>query len=331
MRKRINQSGGVATILPGRKPEKIPMKSVRIHGFYETAVIDDIPVPTIAADQVLVRIKAAALNPLDIGLMTGWAAQFFPITFPYIVGTDFAGVIEKVGDAVVDFQPGDAVVVWADPLTGGALSEYAAVSAAQCVSKPSVLSFEDGAAIPTAGSTAWHGLFSAGKLQAGETVLIHAAAGGVGMFAVQFAKQAGARVLATASGHGVELVRSLGADDVVDYRQQDFAKAFAEVDLVLDLVGDETQMRSYEVLKAGGRLISVKTPPDEAVADAHGVTAAIFYAKPFSSRLGEVVAAVAGDGVRTVVDTSVPLDRFEEAIERQTSGHARGKIIVSLG
>ncbi len=307
------------------------MKSVRIHGFDETAVIDDIPTPTIAADQVLVRIKAAALNPLDIGLMAGWAAEFFPITFPYMVGTDFTGVIEQIGDAVADFQPGDAVIVWADPLTGGALSDQAAVSAAQCVPLPSALSFEEGAAIPTAGSTAWHGLFSVGQLKAGETVLIHAAAGGVGTFAVQFAKQAGARVLATASGDGVELARSLGADEIVDYRQRDFAQAFADVDLVLDLVGDETQTRSYEVLKAGGRLISVKTPPDQTVAEAHGVTAAIFYAKPFASRLGEVVAAVAGDGVRTVVDMSVSLENFEEAIDRQTSGHARGKIIVSLG
>ncbi|WP_238120928.1 MULTISPECIES: NADP-dependent oxidoreductase [unclassified Xanthobacter] len=305
------------------------MKSIRIHAFNGPAVIEEVPVPAFAADQMLVRIQASALNPLDIGLLTGWAAQFFPITFPYVLGSDFAGVIERVGASVEGFKPGDAVIVWADPLTGGGLSEYAAVPASHCVPLPSALTPVEGAAIPTAGSTAWHGLFSVGHLKAGETVLIHGAAGGVGMFAVQFAKKAGARVLATASGDGVDLSRSLGADEVVDYKQQDFAQVFSGVDLVFDLVGGETQARSYSVIKQGGRLVTPVSPPDEATAKAHGVSATMMYVKPYASQLGDVVHAVVQDGLKVVFDTSVPFAAFGEAIERQKSRHARGKIVIT--
>jgi NADPH:quinone reductase-like Zn-dependent oxidoreductase len=305
------------------------MKSIRIHGFNEPAVVDEVSLPSIEADQVLVRVRASALNPLDIGLMTGWAAQFFPITFPYVLGSDFAGVIEQIGESVTGFKQGDAVVVWADPLRGGGLSEYAAVPAINCVPLPAQLTPAEGSAIPTAGSTAWHGLFSIGQLKAGETVLIHGAAGGVGMFAVQFAKKAGARVLATASGNGVDLVRSLGADEVVDYQKKEFAEVFSGVDLALDLVGGETQARSYPVIRQGGRLVTPVNPPDNALANAHGVSATVMYVKPFAPRLGEVVQAVARDGIKVVLDTSVPFAAFNVAIERQKSRRARGKIVIT--
>jgi len=305
------------------------VKSVRIHGFNELPVTEEIPRPSIANDQVLVRIMATGLNPLDIGLIAGWAARFFPISFPYAIGCDFAGVVENVGESVTAFRKGDAVIVWADPLTGGGLSEYAVVPETSCVPLPPSLTPAEGAAIPTAGSTAWHGLFSVGRLDAGETVLIHAAAGGVGMFAVQFAKKAGARVLATASGDGVDLARSLGADEVVDYKFQDIAQVFSGVDLVFDLVGGETQARSYPVIKEGGRLVATTTPPDEAVAKAHGVSASMLYVKPFAPRLGEVVRAVADDGIKVVFDTSLPFTAFNDALERQRSGRARGKIVIT--
>lgn len=304
------------------------MKSVRIHDFNQPPVIDDVPVPEIDPGDVLVRVHASALNPLDIHMISGYAAQFFPITFPYALGTDFSGVIAKVGNAVVDFKPGDAVIVWADPLTGGGLSEYAVVPAKHCVPRPTTLSESEGATIPTAGSTAWHALFTVGQLKAGESVLIHAAAGGVGTFAVQFAKRAGARVLATSSDDGVDLVRSLGADEVVDYKRADFSAVFSGVDLVFDPVGGETQARSYPLLKRGGRLVTLTTPPDERVAKAHGVSSTVMYVGPYAHRLREVVDAVVRDGVRIVFDQTAPFEAFNKALERQKSGRARGKIVL---
>jgi NADPH:quinone reductase-like Zn-dependent oxidoreductase len=305
------------------------VKAVRIHGFNETPALDDASVPEIGPDQVLVRVGAAALNPLDIHIASGFAAQFFPVTFPYTLGSDFAGVIERVGEAVTNWRVGDAVICWSDPLMGGGLANYAAVSATACVALPPTLSAAEGAGIPTAASTAWHALFTAGGLKAGETVLIHAGAGGTGTFAVQFAHKAGAYVIATASGDGIELARSLGAERVIDYTAEDFTAQSLSVDLVLDLVGGETQARSYDVLKSGGRLVSTAMPPDQAVAGARGVTASMFYVKPYAHRLIDVVRTIEDQAVKVVLDRTASFDGLGDAFSRQQSGRARGKIVVS--
>ncbi|WP_322981462.1 NADP-dependent oxidoreductase [Pseudomonas sp. C11] len=308
------------------------MKAVRIHAYNEAPTLEDAPIPEIGADDILVRIQAAALNPLDALLVSGVASRFFTIRLPLTLSSDFAGTVERVGEAVSQWKPGDAVIGWADAGTSGGLAELAAVPASGAVALPSSLSMAQGAAIPTAGSTAWHALFSVAKLQAGETVLIHGGAGGVGSFAVQFAHKAGARVIATASGDGLELVRRLGAAEVIDYKTQDFASLVSGVDVVLDLVGDETQMRSFSVLRRGGRLVSTvaAAPVDEVAMQAHGVSASIIYVKAYASRLDEVVAAVAEQGIEVVLDRNLPLAQFAEAWERQISRRARGKIVVSL-
>ena len=305
------------------------MKAIRFHAYKESPVIEDAPVPQITPDQVLVRVQAAALNPLDALLVSGLGAKFFSITFPHTLACDFAGVVERVGSSVTQWKAGDGVIVWADPAAGGGLAELAAVPASACVALPTNLSAVEGAGIPTAGSTAWHALFSAARLQTNETVLIHGAAGGVGTFAVQFAAKAGAQVIATASGEGVALVRSLGADQVIDYKSQDFKTAVSNVDVVLDLVGGDTQARSYDVMRKGGRLVSTALPPDPAIAQARGVSASMFYAKPFADRLASVVEAIHAQGVRVVIDRTVPFAAFNEAWARLTSRRARGKIVIA--
>ncbi len=306
------------------------MKAIRIHAYNDTPTLEEAPVPEIGAEEILVRVQAAALNPLDALLVSGFAARFFTINLPLTLSSDFAGTVERVGSAVSQWKPGDAVIGWADAGTSGGLAEFAALPASSAVALPTSLSAAEGAAIPTAGITAWHALFSVAKLQAGETVLIHGGAGGVGSFAVQFAHKAGARVIATASGDGLDLVRRLGAAQVIDYKAQDFAAEVSGVDVVLDLVGGETQARSYEVLRKGGRLVSTALPPDEAIAKSYGVSASIFYAKPYADRLGELVATIRDQQVEVVIDRQVPIDAFDEAWARQTSGRARGKIVVSL-
>lgn len=305
------------------------MKAIRIHHFDDSPSLEDAPAPEVGPDQVLVGVQAAALNPLDALVVSGVARHFFDIKLPITLGTDFAGTIERVGTAVTKWHVGDQVICWADAGTGGGFAELAAVPADACVPLPSGLSAAEGAAIPTAGMTAWHALFSVAGLKRGETVLIHAGAGGVGSFAVQFAHKAGARVIATASGDGLELARSLGAAEVVDHKTQDFTAAVSGVDVVLDLVGGETQTRSYAVLRTGGRMVSTVMPPDEAIGKARGVTASIFYAKPYANRLGELVSAIAQQGVQVVIDRHVPIESFNEAWTRLTSREARGKIVVS--
>lgn len=306
------------------------MRAVRIHSFNDTPRIEDAPTPDVEPGEVLVRVQAAALNPLDALVVSGFAQHFFDIKLPTTLATDFAGVVERVGSAVTRWKVGDRVIAWSDAGVSGGLADFAVVPASACVALPDALSAAQGSAIPTAGITAWHALFSSAKLKAGETVLIHGGAGGVGGFAVQFAHMAGARVIATASGDGLALARSLGADEVIDYQAQDFVTAVSSVDVVLDLVGGETQSRSYSVMRPGGRLVSTAMPPDEALAKAHGVEASIFYAKPYADRLGELVATIVDNRLKVVIDSQVAMDAFNEAWARQTSGRARGKIVVSL-
>lgn len=304
------------------------MKAARIHAYKQIPVVENIPLPEIAAHQVLLRIEAAALNPLDALVVSGVAAQFFDIKLPITPGTDFAGTVVEVGSAVENWRAGDRVIAFTDASSSGGFAQFAAVPAKACVALPPELSAAEGAAIPIAATTAWHSLFSTAYLKAGETVLIHAAAGGVGTFAVQFAKNAGAKVIATASGDGVDLVARLGADEVIDYRSQDFAELVRDVDVVLDLVGGETQLRSFEVLRSGGRLVSTVMPPDASIARSFGVTTTIFYAAPYAYRLGELISEIVKQGVSVVIDREVPLDDFTEAWTRLTSGHARGKILL---
>jgi len=304
------------------------MKAIRLFQFDEAPFMDELARPEPAVDEIVLRVEAAALNPLDVLVMTGAARHFFDIALPMTLGTDIAGTVERVGSAVVRWKAGDRVIAWTDAGRSGGLAGYAAVPAACCVVLPDGLSAVEGSAIPTAGITAWHALFSSARLQAGETVLIHAAAGGVGAFAVQFAHLAGARVIATATGDGVALAQDLGADTVIDYRTQDFTTIAANVDVVLDLVGGDTQARSYATMRPGGRLVSTVMTPDAGQAAACGVTAEIFYAKPFADRLGELVATIADGKVRVVIDREVPIDRFNDAWARQTSWRARGKIVI---
>ncbi len=305
------------------------MKAIRIDAFNDIPSQKEVAVPVIAPDEVLIRVQAAALNPLDALVVSGVATRFFDIALPLTLATDFAGTVERVGSAVRQWQPGDQVIAWADAGKCGGLAEFAAIPASACVRLPRNLLPVEGAAIPTAAVTAWYALFAGAGLKRGETVLIHAGAGGVGTFAVQFAHKAGARVIATASGEGLELARSLGADHVIDYRSQDFTAVVSEVDVVLDLVGGETQLHSYKVLRKWGRLVSTVMPPDQAAAGVYKVTASMFYAKSYAEQLGELVSYIAENDVRVVIDLERPFEAFDEAWARQLSGRARGKIVIA--
>jgi len=306
------------------------MKAARIHGYGADLVMEDIPTPEPGPDQVLVRVKAASLNPLDVKLHSGAMHGFFPLAFPYTLGTDLTGIVERTGAGVTGWQAGDAVVARLDPTSGGAVAEFALLPTGYLAAAPKTVSLDDAAGIPTAAGTAWQALFEIGGLKGGQTVLVHAGAGGVGSFAVQLAREMGARVIATASGSGIEIARRLGADQVIDYTAADFAGRLSDVDLVLDTVGGETQQRSFGVLRTGGLLISTVSPPDEALAKAHGVTASFVFHQSDAGRLGKIIERLDAGSLRVLVDRTAPLTDFADAFLYQDSGRARGKIILSL-
>ena len=260
-----------------------------------------------------------------MGVMQG----FFPLGFPYTLGTDLAGTVERVGSDVAGWRVGDKVVARVEPTSGGALAEYAAVPASTLARAPKTVSIDRAAGIPTVAGTAWQALHEVADVRQGQTVLVHAGAGGVGSFAIQFARRAGARVVATASGSGLDIARRLGADRVIDYRPEHFADKLSDVDVVLDTVGGETQQLSFGVLRSGGVLLATSAPPDEALAKAHKVSATFVFHMSDASRLEKIIESVDA-GVEILVDRIVPLDGLNEAFAHQGSGHSRGKIIITI-
>ncbi|MHC1550730.1 NADP-dependent oxidoreductase [Phyllobacterium sp. K27] len=306
------------------------MKAVRISGYNAAPSLEEIAKPVPAAGEVLIRVKAAGLNPLDVKLHRGYMEQFFPLQFPYTLGTDLAGSIEEIGPDVSGWSVGDQVIARTDPTAGGAIAEYVVVPASYLAMAPSSVPLDDAAGIPTAAGTAWQALFESVNLASGQSVLIHAGAGGVGSFAIQFARDAGARVSATASGDGVSIARQLGADKVIDYRSSDFTKSISDADVVLDTIGGDTQQQSYSVLRVGGNLLAIAMPPDKTLAKAHKVEAGFVFHASDGERLRRVVEAIVKGDLTILIDRKVPLDRFAQAFAHQASERARGKIIVEV-
>src|SRR5258708_1003504 len=240
------------------------MKAVRLLEYGGQLVFNDVPTPTIARDEVLVKIKSTAVNHLDLVKASGAAREIFPLDLPWIPGHEFSGVVDQVGSDVFGsdvaaYAPGDPVFGISG--MGGAYAEYLAIKPATIARKPSNLSFEEAASVPVASETAWEGIFTHGHLEKGQTILIHGGAGAVGAYAVRLASHAGATVIATASGDDEAYLNSIGASRVIDYREAQFEKVLREkVDVVFDLIGGDTQKRSFLVLKQCGHLVSATQP-----------------------------------------------------------------------
>lgn len=305
------------------------MKALRIHAFGspDSPALEEIPLPEPGPGEVLVRVKAASVNPLDLKILAGQKQAAFPIAFPYTLGTDVAGVVAAVGEDVTDLRHGDRVVGRLDPKAGGAFAQFARVSASTLQLVPESLDLSRAAALPTAAGTAFQALIRAGQLTHGQRVLIHAGAGGVGSFAVQFAKQAGAFVIATASTHNLALVRKLGADRVIDRSYEDFTQCVSEVDLVLDTRGAETLERSWSVVKPGGRVVSIVDPQ---IRPRDGVHAQFATIQHDPVTLLALLQRVANGGLEVLIDSSFTLDDAPGALARVALGHAVGKVLIRM-
>ncbi|HSV35014.1 MAG TPA: NADP-dependent oxidoreductase [Ramlibacter sp.] len=309
------------------------MKAVRFHAYGDAAVLryEDAPTPLIADDELLIQVHAAGINPADTQFRRGDYQAFVPLRLPFILGWDLAGTVASVGKTVQGFQPGQRVFAMADMSRDGAYAQYIAVRAAHVAPAPARLPLEHAAGVPLAALTAWNALFDAGQLKAGQTVLVHAAAGGVGLFAVQLACRAGARVIATASAANHEGVRRLGAHVLIDYRAGDFAAGLSDIDVVLDTVGGLTREKSWPVLRRGGKLVAIAMPPpDPTVAQRYGVETAMVAVQPDGERLARIANLVDAGELEVVIDSEFPLARAAEAHRRIEQGHARGKIVLRV-
>ena len=310
------------------------MKAVRFHSYGGAEVLhhEDAPMPELRDDDVLIKVHAAGVNPADTQFRRGDYQAFVPLPLPFVLGWDVAGTIEAIGPQVTPFKRGDAVFAFADMSRNGASADYIAVRASEVATAPSTLPLAHAAGVPLAALTAWTALFDTAGLRAGQTVLVHAGAGGVGLFAIQLARRAGARVLCTASAANHALLRDLGAHQVIDYRNSDFAAGLNGIDVVLDTVGGETRERSWPVLRTGGVLAAIAMPPpDPAAAQHHGVRAAMVAVRPHGERLAEIARLIDAGALKLVIDREYPLAEAAAAHRRSEERHARGKIILRVG
>lgn len=309
------------------------MKAVRIHSYGGSNLLtyEDAPLPVPGDNDALIRVQAASINPVDNAFRAGYMNSFTPLTFPATLGCDVAGTIEALGSAVHNLKVGDAVYTRTDLYRLGGYAEFVLVTASEVALKPPSLDFIQAASIPHAALTAWRSLIDTAGLSAGQTVLIHAAAGGVGSLAVQLAKACGARVIGTASAANQGFLKELGVDEAVDYTAGPFEDRVHGVDIVFDLVGGDTQARSYQTLKPGGILVSVVQPPSPETAAAHGVRIAFGGAyPPVAPVLNEISALIEAGKLKPVVTTILRLNQVQHGQDLISTGHTRGKIVLQV-
>jgi NADPH:quinone reductase-like Zn-dependent oxidoreductase len=306
------------------------MKAIVIHAFGSPEVlkVEELPMPVPKPDEVLVRVNAASVNPVDYKTRSGKYPAVKKDQLPLVLGRDISGTVEQCGSAASQFKKGDEVYAMLDREHGG-YAEYVIVKERDLVAKPEHLNFIEAAAVPLAAVTAWQGLFDHGDLKAGQHVLIHGGAGGVGHLAVQCAKARGARVSTTASKEDLEFVRSLGADQVID-KAEPFEKSISNVDLVFDLVDGETQERSWAVLKQGGTMISTLTKPSAERAKARGARGEHYVAQPDADELREIGDLIDAGKVRPHIEAVFRLAEAGAAQRQLETQHNRGKIVLEV-
>jgi NADPH:quinone reductase-like Zn-dependent oxidoreductase len=310
-----------------------PMMAWRIHEFGPPDVMrfERVPRPAPGPGEVLVKVEAAGVGPWDALIRAG--KSVLPQPLPLTLGSDLSGDIVAVGPGVSDLRVGDQVYGVTNPRFVGAYAEYAVASAAMVSRKPTSLTYIEAASVPVIAVTAWQALFDQAQLKAGQAVVIHGAAGNVGAYAVQLARRAGVRAIATATTDDLPFVRNLGANTVIDFQTQRFEEEVRDADAVIDLVGGETQERSFQVLRRGGKLVSAVSRPDQHLAQGHRVEAAFFLVNVTSQHLAEIAGLIDGGQLRTRVGAVLPLADAREAhfmLER-VRPQPKGKIVLTVG
>jgi NADPH:quinone reductase-like Zn-dependent oxidoreductase len=307
------------------------VRKTRIHRFGgpDVCCIDEVEPSMPDALQVLVSAKAASVNPVDFKIRAGHYPAVKEDRLPYTLGRDVSGVVEKCGAQATRFKVGDEVVGMVG-IEGGGYAEKVVLNEAAIARKSPQIDHAHAAAIPLAGQTAWQGLFRYGQLEAGQVVLIHGGSGGVGHFAVQFAKAKGARVMTTVSTDHLQFARNLGADVVIDYRKQRFEEMVQDLDMVFDLVDGETRERSWKLLKKGGVLVTTLTGPSQETAARHGVRALRYTVEANGKELDDILGLVVSGRIVPHVHQTYPLAEAPQALARVERGISVGKTVLTM-
>ena len=322
------------------------------YGNIDDVQLDEQSKPQITENDVLVKIHAASINPLDLRVLEGEFKAIQPVKFPFILGNDFAGTVVQVGANVKQFKAGDEVYAKTDQ--NGAFAEYTVVHQSSLALKPQNISMELAASLPLVSLTAWQALVEIAKVQAGQKVLIHAGSGGVGSIAIQLAKHLGATVATTTSGKNAQWVKALGADIIIDYKTTDFEQELKDYDVVLDTQGGKILEKSLNVLKRGGRIISISGPPDREFAEAihanwllkciipllswsirnkakkKGITYSFLFMQPNGLQLSEISKLVESGKINPIVDKTYAFTEIKDAFQYVNTGRAKGKVVLKI-
>ncbi|MHA3774912.1 NADP-dependent oxidoreductase [Verrucomicrobiota bacterium sgz303538] len=296
---------------------------------FEGLMVGELPLPVCASGEVLIKVHATAVTPTEFQ----WFPTFHlqngePRPFPIVPSHEFSGVIAAIVGDVGDFEIGDAVYGMNDWFVNGALAEFCVAPATAVAPKPNSLDYPHAATVPISALTAWQGVFDRGELKAGQRVLIHGGAGGVGVFAVQLAHWRGAHIIATASAGNADFVRELGAAEVIDYKAERFEERVRDLDLVFDGVGGETLNRSWGLLKPNGKAVTIASQ-SEAATDER-TRAAFFIVEPNRAQLSEIAQLLDAGTIRSFVEAVLPLDAARDAYARAQRGGMRGKVVLQV-
>lgn len=327
---------------------------LKSYGGLDKVEFAEVPRPAIKPDEILVQVHAAGLNPIDYMIPKGMFKPIMPIQLPHVVGSDLAGVVVETGSEVTRFKLGDAVFASIFDLPGGSLAEFAAVPESAAAHKPDNLDFVQAASIPMVGLTSWQALHERLQLQCGQKLFIPAGSGGIGTFAIQLAKHLGATVGTTTSSCNVELVRGLGADEVVDYKQHDAAQVLHDYDAILGTLRGDALEKSLTILKPGSKIVSLIGPPDAAFARARGMNFimkiifsllsakiirrarqrdarySFLFLRPDGAQLTEIGALLAAERIRPVIDQVFEFEQAKDGLAYLEQGRAKGKVVVRI-
>jgi NADPH:quinone reductase-like Zn-dependent oxidoreductase len=302
------------------------------YGGVDAVRIEDIPIPELESGELLVRVRAAGVNPTDWKIRAGLLQKNIPMRLPATLGGDFSGVVDAVGPAVEGFKAGDEVYGQASLLAGGSgsFAEFAAAQAGAVSVKPRNVTHTESAALPLAGVAALQALTENLGVSQNQKVLVHGGAGGIGSFAVQLASYLGAHVATTVGTQDISYAKELGADTVVDYKSQEFEEVLHDLDAILDTIGGDTYTRSFKSLKRGGRLASMLEQPRQPLVDEFGVEASMVFARTTTQRLTRLAELVDEGAVKVNIDRTLPLAKAAAALAYLEQGSSRGKVVLTI-
>jgi NADPH:quinone reductase-like Zn-dependent oxidoreductase len=317
-------------IIAGGQPLPKTMKAIVAdeYGGPEVLKLEEVPVPEPKDNEILVRVIASGVNPADPLILGGKYAKEFGTHLPLVLGYDMAGVVVKAGAKITKLKVGDPVYAYL--LWGGGWAEYCISNESESAIKPTSLSFVEASAVPLAALTAWQALIDIGKIDKGETVLVHGGSGGVGSFAIQIAKARDARVIATASTGNQDLLRELGADVAIDYTKPNWESTVHDVDFALLPVGGETMRRTYDVMKKGGTIATLISRADPDELKKRGIRGAPVFSHPNAVELAEITKLIDAGKIKPIVSQVLPLTDAAKADAQAETHHTRGKIVLKI-